>query len=114
MPLDELDRMGLITDERVLPRACRHVAEHVRVVAQQSIADAGGCHLALGIHHLLFVVFVDVAPPRLCVADEVYLREFLEHLVESFDAGVVVAVLKVHQHRHIVFSRQFGDALDVF
>ena len=96
MPLDKLDCVGFIADERVMPGAGRHVAEHIRVVAQQPVADAGGRHLALGIHHLLFVVLVDIAPPCLRMADEVYLREFLEHLVESFDAGVVVAVLEMH------------------
>ena len=114
VPLDELDRLRLVADECVLPGAGRHVTEHVRIVAEQPIADAGRRDFALGVHDRLVVVLVDVAPPSLRVADEVHLGEFLEDGVEPLDAGVVVAVLEMHQHRHVVFLRQLGDALDVF
>ena len=113
MALDELDRVRLVADERVLPGAGGHVAEHVRVVAQQPVADARRCDGALGVHDRLVVFLVDVAPPGLCVADEVHRGEFLKYLVETLDAGVVVAVFEVHQHWHVVFPRQLGDTLDV-
>jgi len=76
--------------------------------------DASGGDFASGVHFFLVMLLVDVTPPRLRVADEVHLGEFLEDGVEPLDAGVVVAVLEVHQHRHFVFPRQLGDALDVF
>ena len=34
--------------------------------------------------------------------------------MEPLDAEVVVAVLEMHQYRHVVFLRQLGNAPDVF
>jgi hypothetical protein len=98
----------LVADERIQSRTGRKIAEHIFVVGEQLVGDAAGGDFALRVIDFLYVLFVNVAPPRLRVADEINLREFLQRLVKILDPEVVCVVLKMQQHRHAEFSRYLG------
>ena len=79
----------LVADERIQARTGRKIAEHIFVVGEQLVGDAAGGDFALRVIDFLYVLFVNVAPPRLRVADKVDLREFLQYAVETVEVQVV-------------------------
>lgn len=107
--VEESGALLLVAAEGVVPGARREIAVDVGIVGEQFIRQAARGDLAFGVHGLLVVVFVHVAPPGLGVADKSDRGIFFEHFVEAFEAQVVGVVLDVHQHRHIEF---LGDLVD--
>src|SRR5206468_11656930 len=87
MPFQKAGREILVAGQRIQTGAGRAIAEHVRVIAQQPVRDAAGRHFAIWIRHFLVVVFVDVAPPGLRVADELNTVKFRPALVEPRDTA---------------------------
>ena len=100
---------------RVLLIACEghqaapggHIGKHVRIIGQIAICEASGRDFAFWVKDLLIVIFVDVAPKRLRVADEDRFGKFRQHRVQPVVAAIVGLMLDVQQNRHAVFSGQF-------
>ena len=101
-----------IADEGAVAGAGGEIGEHVGVIGEQAVGNAAGDHGARGVEDFLVVVFGDVAPEGLRVADEVYPREFLQDAVEAVDVVVVGALLEMHEHRHVEFAGEGGEFLD--
>src|SRR5690625_7221111 len=59
------------------------------------------------------MLFVDMAPPRLCVTEEIYVRKFFEDFVKSLKAAVVTSLLKMEQNRHSIIAGDFSDRYDL-
>ena len=108
MAIEKFFGVRLVADERIQARTGRKIAEHIFVVGEQLVGDAAGGDFALRVINFLYVLFVNVTPPRLRVADEINLREFLQRLVKILDSEVVRVVLKMQQHRYGKFLRYFG------
>src|SRR5690625_1754965 len=59
------------------------------------------------------MLFVDMAPPRLCVTEEIYVRKFFEDFVKSLKAAVVTSLLNMEQNRHSIIAGNFSDRFDL-
>ena len=106
-----------IARQRVVARVGRHVAEEVRVIAEQLVGDAAARDRAGRIGRLVVIVGADVGPERVGVADERRLRIGLQHRLEGLrEAGAprafvreVIDFLEVDEDRHLQVSRQRID-----
>ena len=54
------------------------------------------------------MLFINIAPPSLCVADKVDFWKFLQRAMEAVEVQVVRAMLEMHQDRHSKFLRYLG------
>src|SRR5690606_29200780 len=112
VPVQKSPGVVLIPQHGIQPRAGGKVPVHVFIVAQQLVCPAAGGHLGFGVKYgLVRMVFVDIGPPGLGMAYKVDLGVFFQHLVKTFEAIVVHAVLPVHQDGHIIFLGQLVELL---
>src|SRR5262249_53338811 len=57
------------------------------------------------------MILVNIAPPRLRMADETYGRVLVKQPVKTVESKIIGVVLKMHQDGHLVVTRDIGDQL---
>ena len=104
--------LGIAT-ERVESGPGREVAENVRVVSKPAIGKAAGCNFPLRVDVFRVVVFIDVAPPALRMADEIHGGKSLEHFVKSLEFHIVIAIPEMEEDGDIKVFRNACHAIEV-
>lgn len=113
VPFEEAAGVVFVAEQGVEAGTGGHVAVHVGVVTEVTVREAAGGDLCAGIENFLLQFLIDVAPPRLGVADEVNGGVFLQDAVEALEADVIGIVLEVKENGYLVVAGDLGDQVDV-
>ena len=60
---------------------------------------------------LICMLFVDIGPSSLCMADEIYLRIFFQHMIKAFEPISLHSILPVNTYWNIIILSQLVHLL---
>ena len=107
MTIEKSARVIFVARQGIQPRTGGKVAEEIGVIAEIAIGQPAGFHRASRV--CLFgigQIRIDIRPEHGGVTDEFNAMPFGKNIAEPLVAGVESFVLKMHQHRHVVFQCQ--------